>query len=566
MTILITNIGTSDLAVKIDGLDYYVPIFERDEPNEEKSSLTPEQLEVWEQRNKYIAEGVCRELNVAVQESESNGKKYFSFSFRELTDKLRSAYQQNPDFWHSRICPSRIGGAIAQAKKQFAVQQVHIFVTNQISLHKDDTIYLFDILKDWFQREIPDIKLICEPIPAEISAIDQDKLLDYFYGFFQQNISYDSTLLVNIKGGTPQMQTALRMQAISYPIRHLMFIDPQFSIGQTLSGKFSTCKPNPYWRYMRVQKYQTVQQLLERWDFEGAKQILNQWLETLEYFSKLDILDIAESKKNIEVVIQVLEIAICYFNLDNVGARKIITSNNHLDSFKHFTTNYDKLLNLYTQCRIYWELNQVANFLSRMSSFCEETLHHLIIKMGGLKYFDKINNPNDWYLDKSKVETKLWRYFAESEEQKNEKFRKHNFQQKPTYLLPGRFSKQRFVNAMIEFGDRPKQIRSWQAISHSLDLLDYWVKKRNKLIHSASGVSQQSMADSLARDREDKEDLIACDRDNILTEITKIARQTSQLLNQAKSPCIGLEPEVKYYIYSDVKEWAIERLKKDGLQ
>lgn len=565
MTILITNIGTSDLAVKINGLDYYVPIFERDEPNEEKSSLTPEQLEVWEQRNKYIAEGVCRELNVAVTEKDNKGKKYFDFSFRELTDKLRSAYQQNPDFWHSRICPSRIGGAIAEAKNQFAVQQVYIFVTNQKPPHKDDTIYLFDILKDWFQREIPDINLICEQIPAEIPANDQDKLLDYFYDFFQQNISYDSTLLVNIKGGTPQMQTALRMQAISYPTRHLMFIDPQFSIGQTFAGKFSTCKLNPYWRYMRVQKYQTVQQLLERWDFEAAKQILNQWLETLEYFSKFDILDIAESKKTIEVVIQALEIAICYFNLDDVGARKIIISNS-LDSFKQFATNYDKLLNLYTQCRIYWELNEVANFLSRMSSFCEETLHHLIDKLGGLKYFDRVNYPNDWYLDKGRVEAKLWRYFAENEEQDNEKFKNWDFQRKPKYRLPGRFSKWNFVDAMISFRDRPKEIRSWEAISNSLNLLDYWVDKRNELIHSASGVSKQSMVEFLAKDRENDEELTACDRDNILTEITNIGRQTSQLLNQAKSPYIGLDSKVKYYIYSDVKEWAIERLKKDGLQ
>ena len=566
MTILIANIGTSDLAVKINGLDYYVPIFERNEPNEEKSSLTSEQLEVWEQRNKYIAEGICQELNVAVKESESKGKKYFDFSFRELTEKLRSAYQQNPDLWHSRICPSRIGGAIAQAKTQFAAQQIYIFVTNQKPLHKDDTIYLFEILKDWFQREIPDINLICQPISPEIPANDQDKLLDYFDNFFQKNISYDSTLLVNIKGGTPQMQTALRMQAISYPIPRLMFIDPQFSIGQTFAGKFSTCKLNPYWRYMRIQKYQTVQQLLQRWDFEGAKQILNQWLETLAYFSTFDILDVAESKKSIAAVVEALEVAICYFNLDNTGARKIIVGNPQLESFKQFTTNYDKLLNLYTQCRIYWELNQVANFLSRMSSFCEETLHDLIEKLEGKKYFDKTKDRNDWCLDKGKVESNLWKYFAKREGQDNERFTNWNFQQKPKYPLPGRFNKWNFLDALIQFRDRTKEKQPWQSITNSLDKLDYWVERRNELIHSASGVSKQSMADFLAKDREYDEELAACDRDAILKEITNISRQTSKILNQPENSYVGLKSEVKYYIYSDVKEWAIARLKKDGLQ
>lgn len=568
MTILIVNIGTSDLAVKIQGSDYYIPIFEREEPNEQKAELTPSELEAWNNRNKYIAENLCLELNLPVTQIENRGSIRYEFSFRELTEKLLAAYRKNRETWHSRLRPCRIGGAILAAKERFAVRQVYIFTTNQQPIHKDDTLHFFEILQEWFSYEKFDLTFVDAPICPTIKANDQDKLLDYYYEFFNQNISNDATILVSIKGGTPQMQTALRIQAISASTSRLMFIDPQLSISRTLAGQFSDCTLNPYWRYMRTQKYQIVQQLLERWDFDGAAEILRKWLETLEFFGQSGILDIVESKKAIVNVIKALDVAICYLNLDISGAETIIQSHPCRDAF-NFSIPYDKLLNLYTQCRIYWELNRVADFLSRMASFCEETLHEIIEKLPGLKYFDKINYPDDWYLVKPLVEHQLWQYFAQRERLDSDgreryRFINHNFREQPKYRLPGRFSKWNFVSALIDFRDKANEKVARKELADCLDRLDYWVDCRNQLIHSAKGVSKDSMSKLLIQEPKSTPQERACEPDQILAKLTNIRIQTYTLLNQPIHPCVGYEPQVRYYIYSDIKDWIIEQLKTDA--
>ncbi len=72
MTILIANIGTSDLTirVKINGSieAEYLPIFEREEENiADRNLLNSAELKRWQDRNKIIAESLCtEELKVAV--------------------------------------------------------------------------------------------------------------------------------------------------------------------------------------------------------------------------------------------------------------------------------------------------------------------------------------------------------------------------------------------------------------------------------------------------------------------------------------------------------------------
>jgi hypothetical protein len=67
MTILIANIGTSDLVVKIDGFDYFFPL---DAPNIDKSSLDIGQAEAWKDKDSYIQEFLCNELNVPFSEKK----------------------------------------------------------------------------------------------------------------------------------------------------------------------------------------------------------------------------------------------------------------------------------------------------------------------------------------------------------------------------------------------------------------------------------------------------------------------------------------------------------------
>lgn len=549
MTILIANIGNSDLSIKVD--EYYFPIgFDRNEPNIDYSGLTPDDKVAWDERKTFIEQTVCHELGLD------------KFSFREFTNKLKIAYIQDNNKWHQRIRPGRIWGVIKEARERFKVKAAYIFITNQPpgAGYDTDSIHLFEILQCWFSNEFrKDIELYPVPITENVSAIDQDGLLHEYYKFFG-SLDKKEQILISIKGGTYQMQTALRVQAMSSEIQNQIFLEPILSIKNVLAGEPSKCQQISYWRYNRTQKYQIVKQLLERWDFDGSTQILKKWIETLEQLSKSGITDIADSKAVIESVVISLNMAVCYLNLDSLGARRVIHSSETLDKFKQMAVSYDKLLNIYTQCKIYWELNQVANFLSRLGSFCEEDLHYLIIKLGGLRYFDRKNHPHDWYLDKGTIEPRLWQYFEQREKQYNTS---KNWKSKHKL---GRFSKWNFVNALIKYRDKVKEKASWDKITASLDNLEYWIEKRNDLIHSAEGISKDSMSKILKEDKEnsDAPDFVASEPNAIIAEITIIISQTYKLLNLPESEFVNLD-KTNYYIYSEVKNWVINKLITDGL-
>lgn len=91
--ILIANIGTSDLAVKIDDCDdYHYPIgFDRDEPRlqEKLKELEENKKQAWYKKDEIIATKLCPKLNVKVtsEEDKKTGKIFYKFSFRELTQK-----------------------------------------------------------------------------------------------------------------------------------------------------------------------------------------------------------------------------------------------------------------------------------------------------------------------------------------------------------------------------------------------------------------------------------------------------------------------------------------------
>jgi hypothetical protein len=582
MTILIANIGKSDLAIKID--DYYIPVgFDRDEKNVNDTDLDENEKAIWEKnlRQEYICSQLCHELEVPY-------KKNGEFSFRELTKKILEEYEKNEGIWHHQINPDRIRGVIEKARKEFNLEKVYIFVTNQPEKiidpkkneeidnrgYSTDSIHLFKIIQKWFKKEIPELDIVERVIPSNISAVDQDRLMNYYYKFFLEEITSSQEVLISIKGGTPQMQNALRMQALASSAMKQLFIEPKLSVKCLLAGKPSECQLTSYWRYMRTQKYQDVKNILEsRWDFDGALQILDKWVNTLESLKRSGIPDLEKSKIGVELVIKSLELGISYLNLDNRGARNIINSTEGLALSKEFWKEYNSLLNIYTQCRIYWKLNQVANFLSRMASICEETLHKIIINLGGIKYFNEKKYPNSWYLDKSKVEPKLWKYFAEREEEDNaNKFKNWDFQKSP-YLLSNRFSKRNFVEALVIFRDKMKEIESWERIIDSLEKLDCWVEQRNTLIHSGVGVSKESMLEFINHEREYDKDIVACDPNKILTELTIIlaeltiiSNQNNKLLNRSENPFVGFEPTTPYYIYSEIKDWVIAKLIADGLE
>ncbi|MEH2104386.1 MAG: hypothetical protein V7K76_32560 [Nostoc sp.] len=518
MAILIANLGTSDIAIKLDGFNYYLPIFDRGEPNEDLSGLNSDELDIWEKRNNY-AELLCDELNVKYTKQESSRGIQIDFLFTEFSQNLLKAYLLDPDTWHNRIRPGRIGGVILDAIKKFELPEIYLFVTNQNPQHKLDTIYLFDILNRWFKQEY-NLQLTAQKIPIKVTAKEADELLDYYYQFFAKSIKSDSTVLVSIKGGTPQMQTALKMQALASSVSRLIFIDPQFDISTSLAGKFSDCKLTSYWRYMRTQKYQIVKLLLEEnhWDFNGSIQILQDWQAVLKFFISYHVIgydDIAKSNEAISRIIKTLELGINSFNLDIRSAQLFLQKNYQLNLSKRLASevnSYDEVLNLYTQCRIYWKLNQIANFLSRMSSFYEAVLEKLARNLGCYADFRRLDN---------------------------------------------RFDKRDFVGNQIQVRNIAKEVQDWKEILSLLKSLDFWCRQRNNLIHSAEGVSQTRMQELF--NQEIKINTVVCAPNYIVKNMAEILKSDMKIVkNEYRHIFVGENQE--YYIYSEVKNWVIQTL------
>ena len=297
MATLIANLGTSDLAIKID--DYYIPIgFERDEPNIDISDLDPDEETIWDKKSRQIKIiKLCRELGVKVDSKNR-------FAFRELTEKILEQYQneETETHWHIRINPDRIFGTIINSCEKFHINTIYFFVTDQPEKIPDpktgeeidnkgclkDTIYLFSILEKWLKFELSDfdIDVIAQVIPKTISAVDQDTLLNYYYQFFLDcsEIQRNEEIIVSIKGGTPQMQSALRIQSLAFSAK-ILFIEPKLSVKRILHGQPSECQLTSYWRYQRNQIYQDVKTILETsWDFIGAIGILKEWQYLLGFW------------------------------------------------------------------------------------------------------------------------------------------------------------------------------------------------------------------------------------------------------------------------------------------
>ncbi|MDF2210472.1 hypothetical protein [Arthrospira platensis] len=242
-----------------------------------------------------------------------------------------------------------------------------------------------------------------------------------------------------MKGGTPQMQAALRVQAISSEIANQIYLEPQLSIQKLLQGETSNCYRVSYWQYQRVQKYQTVKKLWARWDFDGAREVLTGCLETLETLEKSGIAEISGSRYRLSVAVSALEMSIAYLNLDSYEAANRADAGLRVlkvppESYQGFPfdsdcnpfrlcVNYESVLNLYTQCCLFWKLGRIADFLGSMSAFYEEILYQSIKNLDTICYFDKTKNENDWFLKLDDIrETQLGETFLKIEKKTNTNF------------------------------------------------------------------------------------------------------------------------------------------------
>ncbi|CAD5988635.1 hypothetical protein PCC9214_05428 (plasmid) [Planktothrix tepida] len=540
MAILIANIGTSDLAIKID--DYYIPVgFDRDEKNVNNTELDENEKVIWEKnwRQEYICAQLCHELEIPY-------KKNGEFSFRELTKKILEEYEKNEEVWHNQINPDRIRGVIEKARKEFNLEKVYIFVTNQpekmIDLksnqetdnrgYSTDSIHLFKIIQKWFKKEIPELDIVDQVIPSNVSAVDQDGLMNYYYKFFLKEITSSQEVLISIKGGTPQMQNALRMQALASSAMKQLFIEPKLSVKCLLAGKPSESQLTSYWRYMRTQKYQDVKNILEsRWDFNGGCEILQDWKILLRFWKKhTDDNSLSQNDKLIANIIKVLKISDHCFNLDIKSANNIIDSSSGsqlpFDLINQIKF-YDCLLNLYTKCRIYNKLDQSANLLTTMASFYEGVLERIAIK------FDQREN-----------------------------FRAYN--------KKNRYEKFNFCSQIIKANNNQEKKQNAEEILNYLELLNVWIDKRNDLIHSATGISKERMREVYnERNRKDGNNRDAlenqfCHPDKIVETMTEILKNSLGLI-KSDYQCF-VNNNQSYYIYSVSRDWAITKMITEGLE
>ncbi len=593
MTILIANIGKSDLAVKPQGINYYLPIgFDRDEPNEDRSGLTPEEQEVWDKREEYIA-SICTELGVVSQKVQRGRNIVYDFNFLELTGKILEAYPAKLTGGEDRLCPGRIGGVLLEAKKKYDVKDVYIFVTKQDPPQPGDSFHLFEILKLWVEQKKWELNLHPIYLDAKKPANNQDLMLDEYYKFFR-TLPADAEILVSIKGGTPQMITALKVQTFAASVRQHLFLDPILVIKTLLSGEYSSCKPASYWQYRRSQKYQTVQLLLNRWDFDGASQVLLDWQYTVDHLISSGVVegDISNHKQAISSANTALKMAVGYLNLDKTYAESQASS---LKNLADLTTHYNHLLNLYTQCCLFEKIDRMADFLTRMGSFYEETLHELIRHLG-IKYFDRQKYPDDWLLMTGfllRDNNNLAQTFYQLESQLYysnliDRITKGNCLTNGVWVrsaggfkLPGRLTKRNFVEALLQLDNCNQELG--QTTLTAMRTLDYWFAKRNQLIHGAKGVSKLRMQEALDHDKQlveagemDNNDikntvLRACDANQILTQMVNITRGTLTLMGTTppasatgSNPADYLHPDKEpHYLYSDIRKWAIDTLNSD---
>lgn len=568
MTILLANLGTSDLTIKVQ--NFWLPFGFRDEPNVDETGLTeqPEKETAWKKREQLIVELLETQSSLLDLKEIIRQKKIKTYHLKNLTSQLHQLQHSKNDVAqpHNQIQlkVGRLLGIVKTAYEKFQARKVYLFVTDQPSSKEEvehqDTVYLFELLKklleeeirNWQQADGIDSHLIIEKvtISQEISAVDQDKLLMEYYNFFN-TLDSQEEILISIKGGTPQMQTALRIQAIASNIQKQIFLEPKLVVKDLLEGQASKCEPDCYWQYMRNQKYATVKLLLnQRWDFDGARVILKDWQETLIYLAKQVPKIASDTKKEQEKlteVIKKLNLAVSCFNLDKNAVR---------DNEK---MEHNFWLNLYTQCRIYWELDEIANFLIRLSSFYEVTLNELIMGLRGQKYL-RNNNQNQYLaFDRNKASQEFCNKFEELEQ---------DFKRGGSYTLVNRYSKRNFVQTLIEI-DHPDRLELWQQILASLVKLDYWFDNRNALIHSGRGVSVQTMINQLEEGKrnwtDDKDKYKAdpdkaCHPNNILGEVLNIAVHTYQLLGQKSSPYVGWDKNTPYYLYSQLRDEICQQL------
>jgi hypothetical protein len=500
MDVLLANIGTSDLAVKIG--DYFFPVgFDRKEPNIDFSNLTEEESRAWEDRIDHFGAFLADELGVL--------SKKGNFVFRDLTCKLLEAYRKKPEDWHHRIRPGRLWGVLNTP--EFKLEKAVLFFTDQRAIpggHRDETLYLFQIIQEWLSREGCSISIFGEEIPFPLSAVDLDGLFDFYFNFIQGSVPQDSTLIISVKGGTPQMQNALRTQAVLAGPPKSIFLEPLLSIKSVLLGEVSGCRNVSYSLYVRNHKFRDALLLLKgRRDFDGARSILTDWRKEFISFAKdhatdrKEILEKSDSAVEKAIELLVLANALLDFDYKKVKTMPAILIDKYVPEYAssiQATDSRCKMLNLYSQCRLFWQLDKMAHMLERLSMFFDAALECLIENAA---YIEK--RSSIWVIKHDVLLANIqgracWKNFVDS--QKKNKKREGDCGTWKLKDKPEKLDFIEYVHIPLSTNDNG----TMTTILNDLKKIRYYVSLRNALVHKGEGISKDVLKKRLVYDRENK--------------------------------------------------------------
>jgi hypothetical protein len=541
--ILIANIGNADLTIGVGESAenpcpylptyYYLPPVTDNRENSE-ADLPDKERDDWNNRVPLLVAFADKHLNIKPA-SDASRNRYPSF--RLLTENLLSKYQSDPKKWHQRIGLGRLIGPIKRALELSVANQlnVYLFISNQVDVHDQDTICLGKIIKFWFEQNIMDSLLSNEEknkvninlleIPKKIPIArdtGEDQLLNFYYQEIQkiQKENEDCPTFINIRGGTDYMKTALRVQSITAGFRSSVTLEPQAIPQEIIAGKSSFPKTVSYWRFQQIQRCKSILQLLERWDFSGALVLTEEWQQALKNLEE----QVGEEYLNnylasLEDITKFLRIAIAYFNLDD-GLAKTITESlpdktdeqdGLYKTFCEIAADNNLLLkNLYSQCKILYEFDQIPTFLGRLGSFHEISQKYLIHKLGLEQYFTnfdemKLSVENLWGTNHQlwKEFCKLYNGINQKEYKITAKFgspkrtlaeaRNHKkfgpLVAGTTLRIQNRYARQFLLEAALNCD----QLNHQEIDPANWKKLDFWYDKRNQVIHRGAGLSKSSM-------------------------------------------------------------------------
>lgn len=527
MSILVANIGNSDISIKVG--NYYLPLEYRDEPNLELPSIDTPEYYAWRNRSDSFRAMLQKELGIDVRDCDNP-----LGCFREISAQLVAKYSENPEHWHPRISIGRIQGVIQQALSLEPQLQAYLIVTDQPISEKhgypSDTIHAFDVIKLWLEIESPDWftgnlpKLTLRKSPITFKAIEEDRLFNYYQTLFQ-DFDAEKVLYVSVKGGTPQMQTALKIQAIASDTKTQIFLSPKPVALKILLGEPSECVPTAYWRYQQGQAYREVQLLLQRWDFDGAAVLLKEWLSTLDTLIQNGITGEQSLLKyhhgKVEKVVHGLELSVAHLNLDIQAAKALA----HDADLKSILSQFNLTESIFAQCKIYFELERISHFLSHLGSFFDVSQENLVETIGS--------------------------EFPEGKKRGN------------------RFAKRSFIRNLIEEKDVSNDTNI-KLILENWTKLDFWYEIRNQLIHGANGINKDRLKEVYKDRLKDSEHLsankrkackAACTDEEILLKMQEICTSLSRINQTIDETAEPLSNPGYYGLYGQIREWAIATLK-----